>query len=214
MAWYIIKQFGGQVAFLAPTEVLARQHFATLSKLFLPLGVKVELLIGALTAKQKEQVKAKIAQGHVDIVVGTHALIQEDVQFRDLQLAIVDEQHKFGVNQRAFFKSQGSPHIVQLSATPIPRSLALAFFGEFKVSVIDQMPEGRKPIITKIITQDDLEKNRMWFVSKLNQGEQIFVITPLIEESQVLDEVASATQEYEQMKQLFPEFADQIGLLH
>ena len=125
---------------MAPTEVLAKQHLASLSKLFLPLGVKVKLLVGSLTPKEKKEIKKEIELGHINLVVGTHALIQEDVKFKDLKLAIIDEQHKFGVKQRAFLKSQGSPHIVQMSATPIPRSLALAFFGEFDVSVIDQMP--------------------------------------------------------------------------
>ncbi len=212
LAWYIIKKFGWQVAFLAPTEVLAKQHLASLSKLFLPLGVKVKLLVGSLTPKEKKEIKKEIELGHIDLVVGTHALIQEDVKFKDLKLAIIDEQHKFGVKQRAFLKSQGSPHIVQMSATPIPRSLALAFFGEFDVSVIDQMPHWRKPVITKIITQDEFAKMKPWFENKLQQGEQIFVVTPLIEESEFFDEVSSAIQEFEDMKNFFDKW--KVGLLH
>ena len=212
LAWYVVKKFNWQVAFLAPTEVLAKQHLSSLAKLFLPLGIKIKLLVGSLTPKEKKTIKKEIELGYVDLIVGTHALIQEDVKFKNLKLAVIDEQHKFGVKQRAFLKAQGSPHIVQMSATPIPRSLALAFFGEFDVSVIDQMPHWRKPVITKIITQEELIKMKPWFENKLQQGEQIFVVTPLIEESEFLDEVSSATQEFESMKKFFDR--RRVWLLH
>jgi ATP-dependent DNA helicase RecG len=127
-ARYSIKQYGGQVALLAPLEVLAQQHYKTLAKLLLPLGIRVEMLTGSLTAKHKEQIKASLAAGHIDIIIGTHAIIQESIEFHNLKLAIVDEQHKFGVKQRGFFHNHGTPHLLQMTATPIPRSLALAFF--------------------------------------------------------------------------------------
>jgi len=213
-AYYIIKEFGWQVAFLAPTEILAKQHLKNLAKYLLPLWIKVELLVGSMTKSQKEKIKQKLASWEIDLIVWTHAIIQEDVDFADLQFAIIDEQHRFWVQQRAFFKKFGSPHILQMTATPIPRSLALAFFGEFDVSIIDELPAWRKPITTKIITEEEFVKLKQWILTKINQWQQLYYITPLIEESDKLDEVASATQEYENLQKIFPELKDQIALLH
>jgi ATP-dependent DNA helicase RecG len=135
--------------------------------------------------------------------------------FAHLKLAVIDEQHKFGVKQRGFFQQFGSPHILQMTATPIPRSLALAFFGEFTVSAIDEMPAGRKPIITKIISESERHKLKPWILTKISQGQRVFVITPLIEESEFLDEVKSAFQQFDVMQQVFaPELSGRIGLLH
>ncbi len=213
-AYYIIKEFGWQVAFLAPTEILAKQHLKNLAKYLLPLWIKVELLVGSMTKSQKEKIKQKLASWEIDLIVWTHAIIQEDVDFADLQFAIIDEQHRFWVQQRAFFKKFGSPHILQMTATPIPRSLALAFFGEFDVSIIDELPAWRKPITTKIITEEEFVKLKQWILTKINQWQQLYYITPLIEESDKLDEVASATQEYENLQKIFPELKNQIALLH
>ncbi|MBP7062359.1 hypothetical protein KBA84_06225 [Patescibacteria group bacterium] len=134
--------------------------------------------------------------------------------FKDLQLAVIDEQHKFGVMQRAFFKKFNSPHIIQMSATPIPRSMALAFFGEFEVSVIDQMPMGRIPITTKIIPNSERKKIKPRIMTKINQGQKVFIVTPLIEESDKLEDVQAATAEFEETKELFAEISDKIGLMH
>ncbi|MEI6426014.1 MAG: helicase-related protein, partial [Candidatus Absconditabacteria bacterium] len=144
----------------------------------------------------------------------THALLQEDVLFKKLGLVVIDEQHKFGVKQRAVFKKFNSPDILQMSATPIPRSMALAFFGEFDVSIIDEMPAGRKPIITKIIGLSEMKKLKPRMMDKINQGQKVFIVTPLIEESDKMEEVKAALTEFEETKYLFNEIKGQIGLLH
>lgn len=213
-AWYIYQKFNGQSVFLAPLEVLANQHFKNLAKLFLPLGLRVELLTGAIPQAQKDKIKQNLKTGKIDIIVWTHAVLQEDIQFHNLQYAIIDEQHKFGVKQRAFFHKFGSPHILQMTATPIPRSMALAFFWEFDVSIIDEIPAGRKTIQTKIINEKEYEKLKHWILAKIQQQQKVFIVTPLIEESEKMDELKSATSEYEAVKQLFPEITDRIWLLH
>lgn len=212
-ARYSIKQYGGQIAFLAPLEVLAQQHYKTLAKLLLPLGVRVELLTWSLTAKHKEQIKTALVAGHIDVIIGTHAIIQEDIAFQNLKLAIVDEQHKFGVKQRWFFHAHGTPHLLQMTATPIPRSLALAFFWEFTVSIIDEMPAGRKAIITKIISESEYHKLKPWILTKISQGQRVYVITPLINESETM-ELKSAMQMYEEICSIYTELDGRIGLMH
>lgn len=202
-ARYILQKRWGQIVFLAPLAVLANQQFRSLAKLLLPLGIRVELLTGATKASEKRRIKQGLLLWQIQIVVGTHALLQDDIHFADLKLAVIDEQHKFGVKQRGFFQQFGSPHILQMTATPIPRSLALAFFGEFTVSAIDEMPAGRKPIITKIISESERHKLKPWILTKIGQGQRVFVITPLIEESEFLDEVKSAFQQFEIMRGLF-----------
>jgi len=213
-AYYKYKKFWWQSVFLAPLEVLANQHYQTLAKLLLPLGLRVELLKWSMTKGQKNKIKSDLKQGKIHVIVGTHALIQDDVKFHNLQLAIVDEQHKFGVKQRAFFKKFNSPHILQMSATPIPRSMALAFFGEFDVSIIDEMPIGRKPIHTKIISENERKKLKPRVMTKIKQKQKVFIITPLIEESEKLENVKAALTEFEEIKKLYPELKDQIWLLH
>jgi len=208
LAYYIIKIFNRQVAFLAPLSILAHQHYQTLAKLLLPLGIRCEYLAWSVNKNQKEKIKDDLLQNKIQIIVGTHALIQDDVKFHNLGLAVVDEQHKFGVKQRAFFKKRGSPHLIQMSATPIPRSLALAFFGEFNVSIIDEMPIGRKPIVTKIVTEKQMIKLKQRFLSKIQQGQKLFVVTPLIEESEKMENIANATQAFEEMKRLFGDAGD------
>jgi len=214
ISYYVIKQKHWQVAFLAPLAILAHQHYQNMAKLLLPLGIRVEYIAGAVTKSQKNKIKADLEQGKIDMIVGTHALIQDDVRFQKLSLAIVDEQHKFGVKQRWFFKKRGSPHLIQMSATPIPRSLALAFFGEFDVSVIDEMPAGRKEIVTKIVKEKEMKKLKARFLTKIQQGQKLFVVTPLIEESEKMEGLKAATTERENMCDLFPELSGQIALLH
>lgn len=213
-AFYIIKRFWWQVALLAPTEVLANQHLLSIGKYLLPLWIRIELITGSTSAKQKEKIKQDLIAGNIQLIVWTHALIQDDVDFQNLQFAIIDEQHKFGVLQRSFFKRFNSPHLLQMTATPIPRSLALAFFGEFDVSIIDQMPAWRKQIITKVVTLDKYEKLRPWLLTKLSQWQNIYIITPLIQESEKLDEVQSVLQEYEDVNLFLSEYKWKIWLLH
>lgn len=214
-AYYIIKKFEQQVAFMVPTEVLANQHFAGIWKMFLPLGLKPALLTWSTTAKQKKQIKQELADWKIDIIIWTHALIQEDVAFKNLWYVIIDEQHKFWVQQRAKLKAHWNPHILQMTATPIPRSLALSYFGEFENTIIDELPPWRSPVYTKVIREDEYIKLKWFFLNKIQQWEQIYIVTPLIEESDKLDEVKSSMEEYDAVKDLFPELAPwQIGLLH
>ena len=213
-AYYTHKKFGGQSVFLAPLEVLANQHYKTLAKLLMPLWLRVELLTWSVPKSQKDKIKQDLAEGRIHALIWTHAVIQEDIQFKQLQFVVIDEQHKFGVKQRAFFKKFWAPHILQMSATPIPRSMALAFFGEFDVSIIDEMPVGRKPIITKVISEKEYIKLKPWVLDHINKGQKVFIVTPLIEESEKMETLKSATVEFEEMKALYPELKGKIGLLH
>ena len=213
-AYYTHKKFWGQSVFLAPLEVLANQHYKTLAKLLLPLGLRVELLTWSVPKNQKDKIKQDLLEGRIHTLVWTHAVIQEDVVFKQLQFVVIDEQHKFWVKQRAFFKRFWAPHILQMSATPIPRSMALAFFGEFDVSIIDEMPIGRKPIITKVISEKEYMKLKPRILDHINKGQKVFIVTPLIEESEKLEKVKAATTEFEEAKALYPELKGRIWLLH
>lgn len=213
-AYYVSKKMGAQSIFMAPLEILANQHYKTLAKVLLPLGIRVWLLTWSLSKGQKDKIKEQMKAGTLDVIVGTHALIQEWVSAKNIQLAVIDEQHKFGVKQRSFFKQFDNPHILQMSATPIPRSMALAFFGEFDVSIIDEMPAWRLPIHTKIITNTQWIKSKPRILDKINKGEKVFIVTPLIEESEKLEDVTAATQAFEETQDLFPEIRHHIGLIH
>lgn len=213
-AFYLKKVLWGQTVFLAPLEVLAQQHYQSIARLLLPLWMRVELLTWSLTKGQKDKIKADLKQWKIDVIIWTHALLQEWIDFHNLQYVIIDEQHKFWVKQRAFFKKFWSPHILQMSATPIPRSMAIAFFWEFDVSIIDELPKWRLPIKTKIISTSETTKLKPWILDKINKWQRIFIVTPLIEESETLDEVQSVTAEYENMLALYPELKWKIWLLH
>lgn len=213
-AYYLKQTQQGQTVFLAPLEVLAQQHFQSIAKLLLPLGLRVELLTWSLTKSQKDKIKSDLQQGKIDVIIGTHALLQEGISFQNLQYVIIDEQHKFGVKQRAFFKQFGAPHILQMSATPIPRSMAIAFFGEFDVSIIDELPKGRLPIQTKIISSSETKKLKPRILDKIKKNQKVFIVTPLIQESETLDEVQSVLNEFEYVQSLYPELEGKIWLLH
>ena len=213
ISYYIIKKFNKQVAFLAPTEVLAQQHILNFSKLFLPLWIKIALLTGSTKPKEKDLIKQQIQNGEISLVLWTHAIIQDDVIFKDLWLIIIDEQHKFWVNQRAKLSSQWNPHMLQMTATPIPRSLALSYFGEFENTVIDELPPGRKPIYTKVISENEYEKLAQFLVNKIQQWQQVYIVTPLIEESEKIEGVDSAFDEYEKITELLPKNI-KIWLMH
>jgi ATP-dependent DNA helicase RecG len=190
---------GAQAAMLAPTEVLAVQHFLGLSEQLAGLGVRVGLLKGGQSAGERQAVLEALRAGEVDVVVGTHALIQDGVRFKDLRLAVVDEQHRFGVKQRDAILAADSdgywPHTLHMSATPIPRTLSLTIYGDLDVSVLDEMPEGRRPVITRLVFGDS--QADMWdFVRKrLLAGRQAYVVCPLVEESENL-QAASASQTF------------------
>ena len=214
---------GHQGALMAPTEILAEQHFRTISSLLGDLEfngrrVRVELLTGSLKAAARRGVLEAVSVGEIDVLVGTHALVQEGVSFNRLGIAVVDEQHRFGVKQRAALRERSltgeskTPHLLAMSATPIPRTLALTFFGDLDVSVIDEMPPGRMPVKTVWAAPDQRGQSYDFVRDQIKQGRQTFVVCPLIEESQAL-QTRSAIQEYERLsKEVFPDL--RLGLLH
>ena len=202
-----------QGVLMAPTEILAVQHYLSVKEKFEKLGVRVELLTGSFKGKTKEKLLNDIKEGNVDIVIGTHALIEENVYFKKLGLIIIDEQHRFGVVQRKILRDKGVlANLVVMSATPIPRSLALSIYGDLDVSVIDELPPGRKPIKTKWISNDEDSDIMYDFIGKkLSQGRQAYFIAPLIEESEKLS--AKSTEElYEEVNKKLPMY--RIGVLH
>ena len=204
---------GFQVAFMAPTELLAEQHFRTLSLLADQLQISIELLTGDTKAKRKQQLYDMLERGEIEIVVGTHALIQESVKFRQLGLAIVDEQHRFGVMQRAALKRHGAnPDMLLMTATPIPRTLALTIYGDLDVSVIDELPPGRKPIKTRVFHEGDRQKAYQLVKEQLDLGHQAYVVYPLVEESEKLDLKAATSMADELSKTFFKDYS--IALLH
>ena len=202
-----------QAAIMAPTEILAEQHYINLHRLFQPLGISVELLVGRLSNKQRQQARERIATGRGMVAVGTHALIQEGVSFARLGLAIVDEQHRFGVLQRAALRDKGiMPHVLVMTATPIPRTLTLTLYGELDVSVIDELPPGRKPVRTHWKTPEERLKVYEGVRKLIQEGRQAYVICPLIDESDKL-QVRAAEQMAEHLqKDVFPDL--RVGLLH
>ncbi len=201
-----------QCAMMVPTEILAEQHYQRALSLLKPLGVHVNLLTSKLKAREKRDVLEKLESGYTSFCIGTHALIQESVQFKNLGLVIVDEQHRFGVHQRALLKGKGMhPHFLVMTATPIPRSLAMTLYGDLDVSVIDEMPEGRQPILTKKIYSSKKERVFQFLESKIREGRQAYVVYPLVEESEFMD-LKNASDEYEKLKKRFSEF--RVGLVH
>mgnify|MGYP001407145307 CR=1 FL=1 len=235
-----------QVAIMTPTEVLARQHFQSFSDIFKNYGINIALLtnsykllfhceqseaisskseknkIATVAALPRNDIIKNIKSGKINLIIGTHALIQKDVKFKNLALVIIDEQHRFGVAQRAALQQETMdikdgkiktiPHLLTMTATPIPRTLAIAFFGSLDISILDEMPKNRKSIITKIVPPA-ARKNTYEFIRKeIEIGRQIFVIFPLVEESKALLEVKAATEEYKKLEKIFPEY--KIGLLH
>ncbi len=202
-----------QVAMLAPTEILATQHYFSLKSLFAPLGYTVALLTGSMTKKEKETFKRALAAGLVQIAVGTHALIEADVEFQRLGLAIVDEQHRFGVLQRLRFMEKGvHPDVLVMTATPIPRTLALTLYGDLDVSTIDEMPPGRKPIITRHVTEDRIEQVWSFLQRQIEQGRQAYVVYPVIEESETKAMKAAEKMYLHLSQTVFPQF--RVALMH
>ncbi|WP_246067040.1 ATP-dependent DNA helicase RecG [Paenibacillus koleovorans] len=203
---------GAQGALMVPTEILAEQHRRSLERLFEPYGIQVGLLTGSLTDRQRRDTIASLHMGLIDVIVGTHALIQEDVTFRRLGLVVTDEQHRFGVNQRSILRRKGlNPDVLTMTATPIPRTLAITAFGDLDVSTLRELPKGRKPIKTYSVGPDKLERVYGFIRREVLAGRQAYVICPLIEESEKLD-VQNAIDVHMQHVQAFPEF--RIGLLH
>lgn len=207
-----------QVAIMAPTEILARQHFKSTQNMLIEFQLTSQLLVGSVTAKNKKEIKASLKDGNIDVVIGTHALVQEDVYFSNLGFVIVDEQHRFWVKQREVLewgwgnKSNLVPHNLNMTATPIPRTLALTLYGDQDLSIISEYPKGRKEIYTKVAKNDTQRQEIERFIrNELEKWRQIFWISPLVEESEKID-LANAINTYESLVSIFQWF--QVGLLH
>ena len=205
---------GYQGAYMAPTEILAKQHMESFKNFFEGTGIRVEVLTGSSTKKEAREILEDLASGQVDILIGTHALIEDRVEFASLGLVITDEQHRFGVNQRGRLTSKSeNPDVLVMTATPIPRTLALILYGDLDISIIDELPPGRKPIETLAIEKRKRESYYMSKVrSEIEKGRQVYVVCPLVEESETLD-LKSASEVYDELRYDF--FKDlRVGLLH
>jgi ATP-dependent DNA helicase RecG len=219
-ALWVAVANGSQGAIMAPTEILADQHARSFGRMFEPLThpvhgrpVRVALLTGSMKATEREEALAALAAGDADIAVGTHALIQQAAAFRDLAVTVVDEQHRFGVEQRAALRQKGEqPHMLVMSATPIPRSLALTIYGDLDISVIDEMPAGRTPIKTKWLTSTQRERAYEFVRRQVKAGRQAFIVYPLVEESELTDAKAAVEEHARLSSMVFPDA--RLGLLH
>lgn len=208
---------GFQVALMAPTEILAEQHYKKLVGWFTPLGLKTGLLLGKQSTKQRKEIHQGLLNGQIHVAVGTHALIQDDVEFSKLGLVIVDEQHRFGVRQRVKLRSKGAtdgppPELLSMTATPIPRTLAMTVHGDLDVSVIDELPPGRSPIITKLVPQGKRSEAYELINQQIRAGRQAYIVFPLIEESETLSARAASTEAKELKETVFSHC--EVGLLH
>ena len=211
LAMYAVYTAGYQSALMVPTEILAEQHFESLGQLFPEL--KLALLTGSMKVAERREILLAIETGTVDMVIGTHALIQDSVRYHRLGLVIVDEQHRFGVAQRRILREKGdNPDVLMMTATPIPRTLAITAFGDMDVSIIDQMPAGRKPIITRWVKHEQLEVVLEWIKKEVLKGAQVYFISPLIEESETLD-LKNAIALEEELRTYFTDIAH-VSLLH
>ncbi|HEY7526342.1 MAG TPA: ATP-dependent DNA helicase RecG [Candidatus Limnocylindria bacterium] len=209
-----VVRAGWQAALMAPTEILARQHHAGLQPLLAALGVRAEFLSGSLRSAEKRQIHDAIAVGEAEVVIGTHAVISAAVEFQRLGLAVVDEQHRFGVSQRAALQAKGAdlePHLLALTATPIPRTLALTFYGDLAISTLRELPPGRQPIRTELRSRAALPRIQAFIAAEAAAGRQSFVVVPLVAESEALT-VASAEAEVERLRAALP--ALRFGLVH
>lgn len=213
IASLIAVENGYQACVMAPTEILAEQHYNNISAMAAPLGLDVRLLTGKLKKKEKELLLAEIGSGTANIVIGTHALIEQDVRFRQLGLAVIDEQHRFGVLQRSTLTSKGyEPDVLVMTATPIPRTLALTVYGDLDVSVIDEMPPGRSPIITRLYFESRRKEAYRFIEGALTKGRQAYVVYPLVQETEKSDLKAATEMAGHLQQDIFPE--RKVGLLH
>ena len=210
---------GYQACVMAPTEVLANQHYANMQKYLAPTGVRCALLTGSTTAKERRPILAGLSDGSIGIVVGTHALLEDPVTYKALGLAVIDEQHRFGVSQRARLWQKGPadcpPHILVMTATPIPRTLAMTLYGDLDVSVIDELPPGRKPVQTMLIGQNRLPAMYRFMREEIAKGRQVFVVYPMIFINDKMEDVSNVEQGYEEILQAFPlEQGYKVAIVH
>ena len=212
MAAVYAFESGYQTCMMAPTEILAEQHYQNAVKRLEPLGLKIGLLTGKTKTKERKDLLEKLIAGDIHFLIGTHALIEDWVQFKALALVIIDEQHRFGVAQRGHLKSKGqSPHFLVMTATPIPRTLAMTVYGDLDVSIIDEMPAGRSPIQTRVVTESKRNNAMDFMAEQIGKGRQCYVVYPLVEESEKID-LKNATEEFEKLKHQYPKI--RFGLLH
>ena len=212
-AAYLTIQNGRQAALMAPTEILAEQHYVSLSKLMAPLGISVCLLTGSMTVKQKREVRQAIEENQVQLVVGTHALLSESTVFSNLGLVIADEQHRFGVGQRSALSAKGQdPHVMVMSATPIPRTLALLLYGDLEVSILDELPPGREPVDTFLVTESYRARINAFIRKQVAEGHQCYVVCPAVEEGEELNLKAAETWAETLQQRVFPDL--RIAMLH
>ena len=207
MSMLIAIDNGFQACIMAPTEILAEQHLQTITDFLKGMNLRVELLTGIVKGKRREAILKGLADGTVDILVGTHAVIEDTVQFKRLGIAVIDEQHRFGVAQRAklWSKSERPPHILVMTATPIPRTLAMTLYGDLDVSVIDELPPGRKPVVTIHKYDNQMTSVYAGITQQINEGRQVYIVFPLIEESKQKD-LKNLEAGYESLQQIFPQF--------
>lgn len=211
-AIYMAVKNGVQAAMMAPTEILAQQHMDSLSSMFDAFGINVILLTGSMKAREKREALAKIADGTADVVIGTHAIIQENVEFNNLGFVVADEQHRFGVEQRAKLQSKGHfPHMLIMSATPIPRTLALILYGDLEISVIDELPPGRKPVKTYSVTANMRERVYNFIADNIRKGMQAYVVCPLVAETENSD-LKNSEELAEKLAAAYPDI--KVGLMH
>ena len=206
---------GCQTCLMAPTEILANQHYANISKMLDGLGVSVELLTGALKPSAKKKIKQRLKEGEIDILIGTHAVIEKDVQFKNLGFVVIDEQHRFGVEQRSklWTKSAQPPHVLVMTATPIPRTLAMTVYGDLDCSIIDELPPGRKAVKTIHATDHQRLKVFGFIREQIARGRQVYIVYPLIEESETMD-LKDLMDGYESIAREFPLPQYQISIVH
>ena len=217
-----VVRAGFQAALMAPTEILAEQHFRGLNQLLGEIGISVRLLTGSTPAEEKRKIYADLVDGQMDVIIGTHALIQEGVRFKGLGLVVIDEQHRFGVDQRKALREKGiaspdgskqpNPHLLVMSATPIPRTLALSLYGDLDLSILDEMPPGRQEIRTRWLRPSERQRAYSFVESQVEQGRQAFVICPLVEESEKIAAVAAVEEHKRLQEEIFPDL--NLGLLH
>jgi ATP-dependent DNA helicase RecG len=209
----VAMENGLQVAFMAPTEILADQHYITIRRLLESSRFRIALITGATPARQRREALAELAGGSIHMAIGTHALVEEGVGFRSMGLVVIDEQHRFGVLQRAELRAKGlHPDVLVMTATPIPRTLSLTAYGDLDVSVIPDMPPGRKPILTTVRPETRRDEVYAFIRQKLDEGRQAYVVYPLVEESEKIDLRAATAMADHLTQEVFPEY--RVALLH
>ncbi|MBQ8797563.1 MAG: ATP-dependent DNA helicase RecG, partial [Oscillospiraceae bacterium] len=212
-AAYLAIQNGKQAALMAPTEILAEQHCRGLTRLLEPMGIRVCLLTGGLTPKNKKLTREAIANGEYDLVIGTHALVTDDTTFQNLGLVIADEQHRFGVAQRSKLSEKGTdPHLLVMSATPIPRTLAIIMYGDLEVSILDELPPGRQQTDTFLVNESYRPRINAFIRKQVSEGHQCFVVCPAVEENEGLDLKAATVWAETLQKTVFPDL--RVALIH